>query len=194
MSKIFIKSARLLAVLVLPAVVPITAFSCTSQPKSEPYNFFQTTSSYAGISGYSTGYMPGDNATFTIGLKNPTEQTIQYEFCLLLLDKEGVVAKLIDRRPYTVNPRSSFFPPEQITFPSTLQEGPYRLAFVLSDNFASVTTIWIGSGTPQSGGPWPEIKSCPDQIRLRHEICHYTLRGKEGKIWSAKFYQENPIL
>ena len=111
----------------------IITLSCTSQPESKPDNFFKASSSYVEISGYSAGYMPGDRATFTIGLKNPTEQTMQGEFCLLLLDKEGVLAKLIERHPYTLNKRAFFSSPEQVTFPSTLPEGT-----------------------------WPEISSCPD--------------------------------
>jgi len=162
MSKMLVEPARLFTVLVLVATVTIITLSCASQPKIEPYNPFKASSSYAEISGYSAGYMPGDGATFTIGLKNPTEQTIKGEFCLLLLDKEGVVAKLIDRRPYTLNKKSSFSSPEKVTFPGNLPEGPYGLALLLSDNFSSVTNIWIGNSTPQSGEPWPAITSCPE--------------------------------
>ena len=156
-----LKPVGLLAILVL-AAVPVVSLSCMAQPEIEPYNFFKASSSYAEISGYSAGYSPEDSATFMIGLKNPTEQTIQGEFCLLLLDKEGVIAKLIDRRPYTLNKKSSFSSPEKVTFPSNLPEESYGLALLLPDNFSSVTNIWIGSGTPQSGGPWPEITSCPE--------------------------------
>ncbi|MFX0202335.1 MAG: hypothetical protein ACFFCW_40025, partial [Candidatus Hodarchaeota archaeon] len=91
-SKILVNFFVLLTVLVLLAIVPINALSCTARPEIEPYNPFRASSSYVEISGYSAGYMPGDSATFTIALKNPTEQTVHGEFCLLLLDNEGVVA------------------------------------------------------------------------------------------------------
>ena len=145
MSKKSLKSALLLTVLVVLATMPTITLSCTSQPAIEPYNFFKASSNYAEISGYSAGYMPGDNATFTIGLKNPTEQKVQGEFCLLLLDREGVVAKIIERRPYALNKKSSFSSPEPVIFPSTLPEGPYGLALLVPEYDNLVVNIWVGS-------------------------------------------------
>ena len=152
---------KLLILTMILAMLSLVASGCISQRELEPRNPFRSSSEYAEISGYSAGYMPGDSATFDITIKNPSEQDVNGEFCLLLLDREGVVATLIEKRPFSLAPSGSFTTREEVKFPSNLNEGAYGLAFMVPSQTSFVITVWLGEDTSQVVGFWPEVSSCP---------------------------------
>jgi len=98
--------------------------------------------------GYTAGHRIGATSPFTVSLENVSERTEEVHFCLELLDREGVVAGLAQRR-YTLNPSMVLQTEVPGLFPDDIDTGAYGVALVVRDSLGSdagVVNVAVGEG------------------------------------------------
>lgn len=142
--------------------------SCQQTPVSQeiPPDPFTTTWSLGGegrtfsISGDSAGHIADEQSEFQLILDNFSgDDPWQGEYCILLIDKEGVVKEVSYEHynvPAGLKTQSNF----TVEFPDGF-EGPLGLCVVIPQRASVVTTLWIGTSRTGDAGPWPNIKTCP---------------------------------
>lgn len=112
------------------------------------------------LSGSSAGHAAGKESEFQLRLDNRSgDDSWQGEYCILLLDSEGVV-KEIDHEQFEVP--VGLETEEQVTvqFPEG-SAGPIGLCVVIPQRASVVTTLWVGEKGADSAGPWPDVSTCP---------------------------------
>jgi hypothetical protein len=82
--------------------------------------------------GYTEGHQVGASSTFTVSLENVSRNEIRVRYCLSLLDREGVVAELAQKRQ-RVSPRVSTDEEVTFRFPDDLAAGTYGLTLIVQD-------------------------------------------------------------
>jgi hypothetical protein len=98
--------------------------------------------------GYTAGHRIGATSPFTVSLENVSERTEEVRFCLKLLDRDGVVAELAQRR-YTLNPSMILQTEVPGRFPDDIDRGAYGVALVVRDSLgpdAGVVNVAVGEG------------------------------------------------
>lgn len=112
------------------------------------------------ITGYSVGHVAGHESEFKVTLENPTRETWHDSFCVLLVDKKGILETLA-KQQFHLEPSGMV---EEIVRmePSGDLNGPYGLVLLIPGQGAQVTTIWIGESSQGNAGPWPLIFSCSE--------------------------------
>lgn len=98
--------------------------------------------------GQATGHEVGGTSAFTISLENVSEDETPVRYCLSLLDQEGVVAELAQKR-HVVSSLTEFEEEVSVQFPDDLVAGTYGLVLVVEDPAgcdAGVVYIGVGSG------------------------------------------------
>lgn len=83
----------------------------------------------------------------------------QGEYCVLLLDRNGVVQK-VTQRQYDVPAGLETHETITVQFPEGC-EGPLGLCVVVPERATVVSTVWVGTGRSGDAGPWPNIATCP---------------------------------
>lgn len=154
----------LIALLAVPVLL-ITG--CQKAPATEiPPDPFTTTWDLGeegrtlSISGNSAGHVPGKESEFQIILDNVSgDDPWQGEYCILLVDGEGVV-KEINHEQYNVSVGIKKQEPFTVKFPEDF-EGPLGLCVVIPQRSTMITTLWVGTNRGGNAGPWPDIKTCP---------------------------------
>ncbi len=101
----------------------------------------------AGMSGYTEGYRPGQQATLSLSLKNESNAEWRSRYCLVLLDHEKTVAHLAQEE-FSLRPGVSAGRTAAIQLPDPLVDGSYGLALVFPSRFSTTVTIWAGESKP----------------------------------------------
>jgi hypothetical protein len=126
--------------------------------EKEPSNLFSLRSeSEDGIlveaRSFATGYRPGDEFTFFLDVHNGSPGPWQADFCLVLVDREGVVATLIEDS-FSLQPGEGFGTMLVAEYPANIREGAYGLALVIPERMASTSTVYLGVDQNQTAGPF----------------------------------------
>lgn len=96
--------------------------------------------------GYTEGHQVGATSTFTISLENVSEDETPVRYCLSLLDQEGVVAEMAQKR-HVVSSLTEFEEEVSVQFPDDLAAGAYGLALVVEDPAGcDAGVVYIGVG------------------------------------------------
>jgi len=155
-----------LAALVL--TVSLVATGCANAPASAetPPDPFTTSWNLGeegrtfSLSGDSAGHVAGGTSEFLLKLDNSSgEGPWQGEYCVLLLDQDGIV-KAVASEQYDVPAGGGTQRPILVEFPEG-HEGPLGLCIVMPERASGVTTVWVGTGRSGNAGPWPSITTCP---------------------------------
>ncbi len=114
------------------------------------------------FSGDSAGHIAGGQSEFILELDNRVadmDERWQGEYCVLLLDDEGVVMN-IEHQQFDIPGGLKTQAPIIVQFPADL-DGPYGLSVLIPGRGQSIQTIWIGEQQAISVGPWPVLDTCP---------------------------------
>ncbi len=112
------------------------------------------------ISGNTAGHRPGEISEFQLIINNlKGGDTWQFEYCIVLVDTEGIVKEII-REDFSVPSGLETQKTIRAQFPGDM-EGPLGLCVVFPGRASSITTVWVGEKTGVAAGPWPNIVTCP---------------------------------
>ncbi len=112
------------------------------------------------IAGYSVGHIVGRESEFVVTLENPTRETWDDSYCVLLVDENGIL-KTLSKQRFRLQP-SAIMEQTVVMEPARDLDGSYGLVFLIPERGSQVTTIWIGETRQGSAGPWPLIFSCSE--------------------------------
>jgi hypothetical protein len=124
------------------------------------------------IEGFTHGHHPEYSSEFQVTFINPTQNVWPVEYCLLMLDRDGVVTTLLTGG-FEVAPDSQREESLAGMWAGKLAPAPYGLALVLPQRSSQVNTIWVGDepgparvpgappDSPVVAGPWPVVAACP---------------------------------
>ena len=153
----------LIMLLIISAVL---TGGCQKAPAEEALNPFTTTWVLGedgrgfSISGNSTGHVPGGQSEFLLIIDNNSgAERWQGEYCIVLVDTEGAVNEATHEQ-FDIPAGSEEQQPVSIKFPEGY-EGPLGLCVAVPQQGTTVTTVWVGSQSDGSAGPWPIFKTCP---------------------------------
>lgn len=110
--------------------------------------------------GFSRGFHPGDEVAYNLDAHNGSGAAWQARYCLLLLDRAGVVANLA-QEDFSLRPDEGFGAMIVVSLPAALEPGAYGLRLLIPGRLGMDNTIYLGEATPASAGPWPEVAGCP---------------------------------
>ena len=110
--------------------------------------------------GNSRGYHPGSDSTFNLEMSNTGQEAWRGEYCLILLDKNGVVTTF-GQGDFNLQPGEGFSTSVQARFPEDLSESPYGLTLVIPGRLENSVTIYVGDARDKSVGGWPAQARCP---------------------------------
>jgi len=110
--------------------------------------------------GYSRGHHPGSDSTFNLDISNAGQEAWSGEYCLILLDTNGVVTN-IGQGDFSLQPGEGFSTSVQASFSEELAESPYGLALVIPGRLENSVTIYVGDARGESVSAWPAQVRCP---------------------------------
>lgn len=155
-----------LAVLAVVSALLLMGCQEAAAPPETPPDTFTTTWNLGeeerafGISGDRTGHKAGVPSEFELMLDNlQGDGSWQGEYCVLLLDRYGVVEKVAHRQ-YDVPAGLKTSETITVHFPEDF-EGPLGLCVVVPERASVVSTLWVGADSTGDAGPWPNIATCP---------------------------------
>jgi hypothetical protein len=117
--------------------------------------------SYAELTGYTDGFMPGNTYEFELSIHNAAREPWQGDYCMFLVNDKEIVFK-IESQSFDLQPGGGLSRTVQMAVPENFKDGAYGLTLLVPDRGASVTTIRIGENTPQAAGPFLHVSSCPE--------------------------------
>jgi hypothetical protein len=117
--------------------------------------------SYAELTGYTDGFIPGNTYEFELLIRNDTGESWQGRYCMFLVNDKEIVLH-IESEGFDLQPAGGLSRTVQMTVPEDYEDGAYGLTLLVSDRGASVTAIRIGEDTPQAAGPFLHVSSCPE--------------------------------
>jgi hypothetical protein len=120
---------------------------------------FVSENSFGKIEGYATGHEAGQSSAFEITIFDVPQETWQGEYCLLLVDEEGVVTQLVNR-PITLAGGEEYYRQLPAQFPATLEDGVYGIMLLVPVRGSVTRTIWIGESSEQAPDSWAEVSKC----------------------------------
>lgn len=156
-------SGPVLAAGLLPALV---LAGCGQDPEAGERNgAFRTTWDLAGegravtLSGDSFGHRAGNRSSFELALDNRSEDAWKDEYCVLLVDTNGVATEVthqgLDLSPGVFAQRTI-----SVDFPEHF-DGPYALVVLVPGSGALASTIHVGDGDDEGPVQWVVPTSCP---------------------------------
>jgi len=108
--------------------------------------------------GDSAGHIAGQESLFYLRLiNNSKDEMWQADYCVLLLDTEGIVME-VECAPFYIQPKASIQKTIPVIFPENLS-GAYGISVLIPGRGESITTIWIGEKTNTGVGPWPDNRN-----------------------------------
>ena len=110
--------------------------------------------------GNSHGHRPGSEARFDFSFSNNSPETWTGEYCLLLLNTDGVVTTF-GQADFSLQPGEGDSTSLQTNFPEDLVESPYGLALVIPGRLENTVTIYVGGARGESVATWPAQVGCP---------------------------------